>query len=235
MPSGCNVKHFASTIDCACSNNPHNEWLLSDCSNTELLTVELLALFGNHSHIAKMTARGWGRDLLGELEKRNARPTVEEEEHDVESPTKRLRFTADELPLIREYVRLAQFDATAHTCIVVVVDDGFADTILDTGVKDDVVALQAGQGCYSDTKVRLDGKPVWKQVPDAVASPTGPMLWWFSPDASFGGWYCASDVWATEKEQLMLKPLVSYWSRGTDELSMPTPGKIHFPFLGEKR
>ena len=46
LPSGCNVKHFASTIDCACSNNPHNEWLLSDCSNTELLTVELLALFG---------------------------------------------------------------------------------------------------------------------------------------------------------------------------------------------
>ena len=130
---------------------------------------------------------------------------------------------------------MAQFDASAHTCIVVVVDDGFADSILDTGVKDDVRALQAGQGCYFDTKVRLDGKPVWKQVPDAVSSSNDPMIWWFSPDAGFGGWYCSSDVWATEKEQLLLKPLVSYWSRGTDhDQNMPTPGQIHFPFLAKK-
>ena len=204
------------------------------CSNTELLNVELLALYGNHGHIAKMS--GCGRDLLGELAKRNARPAVEEDDdQEVASPTKRLRLTADELPLIREYVRLAQFDASAHTCIVVVVDDGFADSILDTGVKDDVRALQAGQGCYFDTKVRLDGKPVWKQVPDAVSSSNGPMIWWFSPDAGFGGWYCSSDVWATENEQLLLKPLVSYWSRGTEHgQNMPTPGQIHFPFLGEK-
>ena len=144
---------------------------------------------------------GWGRDLLGELEKRNARPIAEEEDQDVESPTKRLRFTADELPLIREYLRLAEFDATAHACIVVVVDDGFADSILDTGEKDDVIALQAGQGCYFDTKVALDGKPVWKQTPDAVNDHIGPMFWWCGKD----GWYCASDVWSSQKELKKLK------------------------------
>ena len=45
-----------------------------------------------------------------------------------ESPTKRLRLQTDELPLIREMVREAQFDALTHACIIVVVDDGFADT-----------------------------------------------------------------------------------------------------------
>jgi len=109
-----------------------------------------------------MGTRGWGCDLVGELEKRNAASSHEDEPpEEIESPTKRLRLTPDDLPLIREYVRAAQFDATSHACIVVVVDDSFADKVVGDGDRDDAVALQAGQRCYFHTKVLLDGKPVW--------------------------------------------------------------------------
>ena len=92
-----------------------------------------------------MSTRPWGRDLLAELDqKHDARPSCEEDDQEPdqepveESPTKRMRLQADDLPLIREVIAEAQFDASKHACIIVVVDDGFADTTVQKGVKDDV-------------------------------------------------------------------------------------------------